>query len=763
MASWGRWVYRFRWWVVILSALSLIPAAWLAQRGGHLITEIVPVQSQSMRAMDLIKKQLPPSMPSFGLILTSPTLTAGEPQFKALVEQAVEPLRGDPRVKSVSTAFDKAKVDSHHISKDGHSTIVNVQIKDYRADETTLAMKIYPALRAMVHCDKLAVVAFGALPETYDINVLTENDAKQAEMRVLPLVGLLLVFVFGSLVGAVLPLAAGLLAVTAGIACMLLLAQITPVLGFARNVVVMVGLGVAIDYSLFILSRFRRQVGTGSVADALAHTLATTGRAVLFSGTAVAVGLLSMMFLGLSHVGSMGLAGTIVVVLSVAYAMTFLPGLLAVLGPGVDSLKLPFTTGAQSSRSARFWHRLATTVMAHPWKVLLAASLFLILLGLPLIHIRLGAEAAAGLPLTAESRRGAALLHGQFDKIDTNPVIVIIRYPKSYSPLSVDHIERIYALSRWLAKLPGVNEVKSIVDLDPSITRKLYVQMYAPPMAPLPGGVRQILRKMVGRDIVMLVAQTSLPEASSKSFALVRLIRESHPPVGGQLMVTGSSAVRADFIATVGKNSPLVIGITVLATYLVLLPLLRSVLLPLKAVFVNVLSLSASYGALVWIFQEGHLAWLLHFTPGPIEAMTPIIMFCVLFGLSMDYEVLLLSSVREEYGKSCDNTRAVAAGLEQTGRTITGAAAIMALVLFAFGFADITAVKEMGIGMGIAVVVDATVVRCLLVPATMRLLGDWNWWAPDFLFGRGNRRCPTVPAGGIREVAWNPQAKRKIR
>jgi RND superfamily putative drug exporter len=171
--------------------------------------------------------------------------------------------------------------------------------------------------------------------------------------------------------------------------------------------------------------------------------------------------------------------------------------------------------------------------------------------------------------------------------------------------------------------------------------------------------------------------------------------------------------------------------------------MLDSILLPLKAVLMNFFSLSASYGALVWIFQEGHLASFLHFTPGPIEAMTPILMFCVLFGLSMDYEVLLLNRVREEYMQVCDNSRAVALGLERTGRTITGSAAIMALVLFAFGLADLTAVKEMGIGMGIAVVVDATIVRCLLVPATMRLLGDWNWWAPAFLVKRKKWRCPT--------------------
>jgi len=380
----------------------------------------------------------------------------------------------------------------------------------------------------------------------------------------------------------------------------------------------------------------------------------------------------------------------------------------------------------------------------------LPAALFLILLGVPFLHIRLSSSDVTGLPKTAESRRGMELLRSEFQKVDTNPIIVVVRYTNSSPPsLSVEHVDRIYDLSRWLGKLPAVNRVESIVDLDPSISRREYMQILTPPMPPLPKGVQLALKKMVGEDIVMLVAQTSLPEGSSEAFSLVRTIRESHPPVSGELMVTGESAFQADFTEAIKENSPFVIGLIVLVTYFVLFLLLGSLLLPLKAVLMNMLSISASYGALVWIFQYGHLASWLHFTPGPIEAMTPILMFCILFGLSMDYEVLLLNRVREEYEQTCDNTRAVARSLERTGRMITGAAAIMALVLFAFGLADLTVVKAMGIGMGIAIVVDATIVRSLLVPATMRLLGRWNWWAPGpmvrlyelFALGESGRLC----------------------
>ncbi len=742
LSSWGRWVYRFRWWIVIISVLSLGPAAWQTSQGGDLESVIFPTDSESVRALKLMEKELPPSLPSFGLVFRSPSLRVIDPAFRAEVERAVAPLLDDLRVASVRTAYKGSEMRPRFISQDGHSTIVEVKIKDHTASQTTLAMVIYPKLRAKVHSNTLEVAAFGTLPFNHDLTVLAERDAKRAEMRVLPLVGLLLLLVFGSVPGAALPLAVGLLAVTAGMAGTLALARITPVLVYAKNIVVMVGLGVAIDYSLFILSRFREEVRRRPVPEALAITMATTGRAVLFSGGTVAIGLFGILFLRLGHLGSLGLAGAIVVFLAVVYAITFLPALLAILGPRVDSWRLPLINSGKPRHTAGFWHRLATLVMAHPWKVILPSSILLILLGVPFLHIHLGFDSAAELPKTAESRRGMELLRSGFQKVDTNPIIVIVRYPSSFSPLSFDHVNRIYDLSRWLAKLPSVNGVKSIVDLDPSISRWEYVQMLTPPMAPLPKGIRLALKKMVGKDMVMLVAQTSLPEGSSEAFNLVRTIRESHPPVGGELMVTGESAFQADFMKAIEENSPFLIGLIVLVTYLVLFLLLGSLLLPLKAVLMNMLSISASYGALVWVFQYGHLASLLHFTPGPIEAMTPIIMFCILFGLSMDYEVLLLSRVREEYEKTCDNARAVARGLESTGRIISGAAAIMALVLFAFGLADLTVVKEMGIGMGIAIVVDATIVRCLLVPATMRLLGRWNWWAPRLTIRLAPPACP---------------------
>ncbi|MGC8494355.1 MAG: MMPL family transporter [Syntrophobacteraceae bacterium] len=415
--------------------------------------------------------------------------------------------------------------------------------------------------------------------------------------------------------------------------------------------------------------------------------------------------------------------------MALLYATTFLPALLAVLGPRVDAGRVPFLNIERRGRTGRFWHSLSTTIMAHPWKVLLPTALFLIVLGLPFLHIKLGSTGTEELPKTAEARKGWEQLKNDFQKPDTNPIVVVVRYAEG-PPLSPGRVGRLYDLSRWLAKLPAVNGVASIVDLSPAIDRNRYVELLGGPIDRLPEKMQFALKRMVGNHIVILTAKTSLPASGMEARDLVKTIETSHPPVDGELMVTGESALQLDLLEAIRGNYPSVVGLVLCVTYVVLFLLLGSLLLPLKAVVLNLLSITASYGALVWVFQEGHLARWLDFTPGPIEAMTPIMMFCILFGLSMDYEVLLLGRIRGEYMCTGDNTEAVALGLERTGRSITGAAAIMAVVLFGFGFSELVVVKVIGIGMGIAIVMDATIVRCLLVPATMRLLGNWNWWAP---------------------------------
>src|SRR5216683_2977715 len=736
LAGWGRFVHRFRFAVIALSLASAAPSLWLIAHGGRLATTDVPTTTESGRALDLIGRELPGRPPSFSFIFSSATLPAKDPAFRREVERALAPLRSDERVARVVTAYDPPVYDAsvpaaEMISRDGRRTLAVVELKGEAAAFSSLEFSVlppdvYPSLRAKVKTETLEMLPVGNIPLNHDFTEVTRTDLRRAELVILPVVVILLLLVFGSVVAALLPLLVGALSMAGAIAGTLLMARYTSVSVYAPNIVTMIGLGVAIDYSLFIVSRFREEIRGQPGPEALARTMATAGRAILFSGLTVAIGLLGMVFLGLGNIGS---TGTVVVSLAVLYALTLLPALLAVIGPRVNSLRLPFIHPERSRKGRGLWHRVAVVVMTHPWMVFLSVSVLLLVLGLPFLHLRVGSGDVNALPPEAVSRRGDEALREHFPGGDSNRVLVVVRYPEG-SPLTAERIGGLYDLSRWLAKRPNVARVESLVDLDPSVTREQYQQLATAPPQMRPPGVQQLLRQTVGGRLALLVVATPLKPSSAEARALVEEIRASHPAIGGEVLVTGQTAFDLDIINLVTRHAPLTVGLVMLATYVVLFLLLGSVLLPLKAVIMNLLSISASYGALVWIFQEGHLSGWLDFTPGPIQTATPLIMFCFVFGLSMDYEVLLLSRVREEYERGGNTAHAVAEALESTGRLITGAAAIMAAVFFGFATARSVIIQAVGIGIGLAVVIDATIVRALLVPATMRLMGRWNWWAP---------------------------------
>ena len=737
LARWGRLVYRARWPVLALSALALCASLWVSHVGGQLDPPDIPADTESGRARRLLEKELRGQPASFSLIFSSETRQVLDPAFREEVERALAPLRRDPRVARLRTAYDlpgPVPAAVPLVSRDGRRTLVMVELRGTASGFASLEFSglppdLYPALRGLVHSETLDVVSVGNVALNHDFTEVARKDLGRVEMLILPAVAVLLVLVFGSVVAAALPLAVGALAMTGAMAVTLVLARFVSVSIYAPNIVSMIGLGVAIDYSLFVVSRFREEIRERPPVEALARTVATAGRAVLFSGLTVAIGLLGMLFLGLGNLGSMGWAGTSVVTLAVVYGLTTVPALLAVLGPRVNALRVPFL---HSERGGGLWHRLAVTVMAHPWRVFVPVVCVLLLFGLPFLHLRVGSGDATSLPPEAESRRGDELLRREFPGGEANRIVVVLDAGHA-SPLEAGRVTQTYAFSRWLAGRPHVQRIDSFVDLHPSLGLATYQQIAALPREARPPQLEAALRHTVGEHVAMLVVTTNLRAATDEARALVQEIRRAHPPFDGEVLVTGQTAFDLDFIGLVVRHAPLAIGLVVIVTYLVLNVLLDSVLLPLKAIVMNLLSITASYGALVWIFQDGHLAALLDFTPGPIQAATPLIMFCLVFGLSMDYEVLLLSRVREEYERTGDNARAVAVGLERTGRLITGAAAIMATVFFGFGLARSVIIQAVGVGIGIAVVVDATIVRALLVPATMRLMGRWNWWQPAWL------------------------------
>ena len=538
---------------------------------------------------------------------------------------------------------------------------------------------------------------------------------------------MLLLLIFGAVVAAGLPIGVGVLAILGGVAATLTLARFTDVSQYALNIVTLIGLGVAIDYSLFVVNRYREELRAGATRpDALGTTLATAGRAVTFSGITVAIGLSAMLFYRGTFLASMGAAGALVVFIAVFYGLTFLPALLAVLGPNVDRLSI---FPVRMRGGVGFWQGLAAWVMRRPVLVLIPTLGFLVVLGLPFTQLRMANGDVDVLPPHVQARQGYDTLVRDFPGQDQNFYEVVVYYAQG-NPMSADHVGSIYDLSRRLAGLHGVLRVEGMVDLDPSLSRADYVRMYTGPTDQLPAAVQAKLQTSTGSHLAVLTVASDLPASSDGARTLLSQIRSLGVGGEGQVLVTGQTAFDVDVIGYIIDHTPIAVAFVLGVTYLVLFLLTGSVVLPLKAIIANLLSVSASFGALVWIFQQGHLSGLLGFTPQPIDPTTPVILFSIVFGLSMDYEVLLVARIHEEYLRTGDNRRAVAEGLARSGRLITGAAAIMVAVFVAFGTAEVVIIKAIGVGLAVAVALDATIVRGLVVPSVMRLLGDWNWWAP---------------------------------
>jgi RND superfamily putative drug exporter len=750
-ARWGRFVYRFRWATLVASALllgltvvALLTGGTLAGSGGF------GADLPAGKAAKLIADEIHPqgstatASSSVTLIFSSTSLTVDDSTFKQALQDAVAPLSSDPRVTAVTTPYSvPAVARAALISRDAHKALVVVDLKD----DSQKAQGYVDQVVAEVRPGSLNMVATGQVPINLAFKGILEKDLNRAEVVALPITLLLLVLIFASVVAALLPLGVGVLAIVGGVGGTLFLAHFTDVSQYAMNVVTLIGLAVAIDYSLFIVNRFRDELAAGATReDAIATSMSTAGRAITFSGITVAVGLSAMLFYQGTFLASMGAGGAIVVAMAVLYGLTFLPALLSVLGGRVDRLRLPFL-GARSE-GAGAWHSMAMWVMKRPFFVLVPALAILVLAGSPVLQMRLAQGGVDQLPPSNQARQGYDTLVKDFPGQDQTTVEAVVYYPDS-SPLTADHVGDMYDLSRRLASLPNVLRVDGIFSADTSLTRADYQRLYSGPRESLPAAMQQGLSISAGAHIARLYLVTNQPPTSDEARAIVKAVRADHV-AGGQVLATGETAFDLDGVNFILDRTPTAVGTVILITYIVLFLLTGSVVLPLKAVLTNLFSISASFGAMVWIFQQGHLSQQLGFTAQSIDPSLPVILFSIVFGMSMDYEVLLISRIQEEYRRTGDNQAAVAMGLEKSGRLITGAAAIMVAVFLAFGLADVVIIKAIGIALAVAVAIDATIVRILIVPSIMRILGRANWWAPRPLtalyrrIGAGESR-PVIP------------------
>ena len=729
-ARWGRFVYRWRWATLVVSALLLGLSVVGIFTGGTLVGNGgFGASLPAGQALKLITAEIQPQQAASGssltLIFISSTMTATDPAFQAAVEQAVASLSTDPRVTGVTTPYTVPAIEQPRlISKDLHKALVTVDLKD----KSPAAQKYFTQVVAKIHPGPLQMVVTGQVPLNEAFNTTLEQDLQRAEYVALPITLLLLVLIFGSIVAALLPVGVGVLAIVGGVGGTLFLGRFTDVSQYAINIVTLIGLGVAIDYSLFVVNRFRDELAAGASREgAIATAISTAGRSITFSGITVAVGLSAMLFFQGTFLASMGAAGAIVVAIAVFYGLTFLPALLAVMGPNVDRLRLPFL-GARKPAGTGAWHSLAMWVMKRPWVVLIPALAILLLAGTPFLQLRLANGDVDQLPPRNQARQGYDTLIKDFPGRDQTIIEAVAYYPND-SPFTTDHIGAMYDLSQRLAALPNVLRVDSIFNVDASLSRADYQSLYTGPTAQLPSKVQQALVTSSGKHLVLLGVVSNKQYTSDEARTIVRAVRAEHLP-DGQVLATNGTAFDLDIVNYILQRTPIAVGSVILITYVVLFLLTGSVVLPLKAVLTNLFSISASFGAMVWIFQQGHLSQLLGFTPQSIDPSIPVILFSIVFGMSMDYEVFLISRIQEEYKRSGENQTGVAMGLEKTGRLITGAAAIMCAVFLAFGLADVVIIKAIGVGLAIAIAVDATLVRMLIVPSVMRILGRANWWAP---------------------------------
>jgi RND superfamily putative drug exporter len=545
-----------------------------------------------------------------------------------------------------------------------------------------------------------------------EVGTTIEHDILRAESIAIPITAVLLILVFGSAVAASLPLLVGVLSILGTFLALRVLHGFTDVSVYSVNLATSLGLGLGIDYSLFLVTRFREELRRGhTVSAAVAETLRTAGRTVLFSAVTVMLSLGALLVFPLFFLKSFAYAGISAVLFAVVGALVVLPAALAALGHRVDSLDLrkPVRRALRMAPprvkelDEGMWHRIATTVMKRPIGVGSAVVALLLLVGLPFQSVVFGLPDDRVLPKDASAHQVAQTLRDDFTGREAFALPVILEA----APASTSS----YAVA--LSKVAGVERVDAVSG------RYANGQRVAPGEPTFRVGAAERLSVVPGVESL-----------GPRGERLVKDLRAVPAPT--EVLISGPAAALVDTKASLGGKLPLALGLVLAATFVLLFLFTGSVVIPVKALVLNVLSLSATFGLMVWVFQEGHLAQFIGdpIVTGTLDTTMPILMFCVLFGLSMDYEVFLLSRIKEEWDATGDNTHAVAVGLERTGSLVTAAAGLLALVFLSFVTSDISFIKLLGLGTALAVLVDATLVRGALVPAFMRLMGPANWWAP---------------------------------
>jgi RND superfamily putative drug exporter len=678
---------------VIVGWLLLVVLALAGKNvaGGSFANDLSVSGSDSAAARATMQERFPDQSGDPMQIVIRSDKGIADPQVRDAVETALADIRSGPDVAVVQSPYGPGAT----VSADGDTAIVTVLFEQAAADIPRESVEAAQAAAAGIR-DVGAEVEFGGAAAQ------SESGPSGSEAIGLIAAMVVLLLAFGSLYAMVIPILTAVFALIFGLSVVGLLSAWMPIGTAAPVVAAMIGLGVGIDYALLIVTRHREGMFTGHPpGDSIPIAVSTAGRSVLVAGSTVIVALLSLMLIGIPFVSALGLASAITVAATLLAAVTLLPALLAVFGGKLDRFRIRRVRFDHGGGRVSGWHRWTRRIQARPWPYLIAATTVLLVLAAPVLSIRLGTSDGSSAPEDSTTRKSYDIVAAEFGPGWTGPLLLAAEYDSAASPSEAQ--EWLDQLRTDLAAIPGVASVPTAA-LNPT-----------------------------GDAAILSVVPVGSPQDESTE-ALVHTLRtDVLPQADGTVHVGGTTATAVDLADRLEERLVWFIGFVVALSMLLLLVEFRSVFIPVKAAVVNLLSVGAAYGVVVAVFQWGWLDGLLGTTPGPIESFAPMMLFAVLFGLSMDYEVFLLSRVREEYQRTGDAGASVADGVAATARVITAAAAVMVVVFLSFLLNDQRVVNLFGFGLAVAIAIDATVVRLVLVPAAMAIAGRRAWWIPRWL------------------------------
>ena len=680
----------------------------------------------------------------FTLLINHPTLDDSSPEWQSAIIEALEDYSemDDVTIEySWETTGDKREKFVHQ-DKDGFWAKNIVTIYLDRKEAKQLFSDNWDNIEVDSEFNSWRTGGI-AIDVVFDTRI--QEDLIKAELISGPLSLIILGIVFGTLVAAILPIGVAMLTVVSAMGVTIWLSNVTDVTQYALNIITLIGIGVSVDYSLFMVNRFREELNLGrDIRTSTAMTVATAGKAVFFSGITVAIGLMGMLFFENTGLPSLGIGGTLAVSIAMVFSVIVLPAILVMLGHNVFKGKIPFAFSTENEKEDGAWARIANFVMERPWAVLIPTLVILLGAGLPFLQADFSIASRDALPPDDETRIGFELMDEKWPEDAVNAAMIVIDFDGE-DPLAEENLVSVH---RWMVNYLDDDRVLDAFGYalpDSSMNETEVLQFWQTPDEFLDNetiATREYVRtQFLSNNITYMIFSLDGPITGEDSRSFVSDIRSERGELlgdlemgdGGVLKVAGFAAYSLDVLDAIVESLPIAIAFILIATIVLIFIQVRSVIIPIKAIVMNILSVSASFGMLVFVFQWGYGADFLNFTPQPIETTNPVILFCIVFGLSMDYEVLMLSRIHEEWERTGDNTLAVANGLQKTGRLITGAAAIMVVVFSAFGLSSVVILKQIGFGLALAILLDATIVRALVVPATMRLMGKANWWSPKWL------------------------------